>query len=75
MVLAGPAVALSSGAFDTSERLGALLRHFECSALMTGVAKLSQHKRHIAWKLDATVASMPVHGVSGTGSSLVDWCV
>ena len=74
MALAGPAVVLLSGVLDNSERLGALLHHPECSALVIGVVELPQHKRPTACRLGPTVASMPVHGVSGAGSSLVEWC-
>ena len=50
MALAGPAVVLLSGVLDNSERLGALLHHPECSALVIGVVEVSQQKRPTAWR-------------------------
>ena len=59
MAMVERAVVVASGAFDNSERLEALLHHFECGALMIGVVELSQHKRPTDWGLDPIVASMP----------------
>ena len=73
MVIAGPAAVLSRGVLDNSERLGSLLRHFECSVLVIGVVELSQPKRPTTCRLGQILASMPLHGGSGTGRSLVEW--
>ena len=72
--LAGPAVVLSSGVLDDFERIGALLRQPECSALVLGVVELSQHKRPEACGLGPVGVNIPMHGVSGAGSSHVEWC-
>ena len=48
VVLAGPAVVLSSGVLDDSDWIGALLCHAEFSALLIGVVELHQHKRPTA---------------------------
>ena len=63
---------MSSCLLDHFERLGALLHHPECGALVIGVAELPQHKGPTACRLDPTVASIPVHGISGNGSSHVE---
>ena len=67
MVLAGPAVVMSSDLLDNYERIGALLHNPKCSALVIGVGELSQHKRSTACRLGRTVNSLPMHRVSGTG--------
>ena len=69
MAVAGPAVALSNGAFEHYERLGPLPNYLRCSALVIGVAELFQQKHPIARKPGSTMACLPVDGGSGGGCS------
>ena len=75
MAIVGLSIAVLSGKFENSQRLGALPHHPECSALVIGVVELPQLGRPKDRRPAPIMASMLVHGGSGADRSDIEWYV